>query len=414
MRATTLLSKTLQLNKTRILAVDFEADGLVLAVAPSTRIPRCSECFCRVRRVYDRRDGRRWRHLDAGAMRVELRYDLRRVDCPRCGVVVELVPWADKGSWFTYEFEDTTAYLLQAQNNSAVAKTMRISWPTVGSIARRVVDRVMEADALDDLTVIGIDEVSYRRHHEYVTVIVDHLRGRVVWARRGKSAATVKQFFDDLGPERAEKIRVVTIDMSPAYIQAVSDGAPNARIVFDRFHVQRLAQDALDEVRRDQVRSIEDPAARRALKGTRFALLKNPWNLSNIEGQRLAEVQRTNKKLYRAYLLKETLAAVLDGRQLNVARAKLREWRQWASHSRLKPFARLARTIKKHTEGILGYVQTRLSNGIVEGLNGKIRTLTRRAYGFHSASSLIGLIFLCCSGITLQPVHKRPVLPHNL
>lgn len=323
-------------------------------------------------------------------------------------------PWADKGSWFTYEFEDTTAYLLQAQNNSAVAKTMRLSWPTVGSIARRVVDRVMKVDAFDDLTVIGIDELSYRRHHEYVTVVVDHLRGRVVWARRGKSAATVKQFFDDLGPERAERIRVVTIDMSPAYIKAVSDGAPNARIVFDRFHVQRLAQDALDKVRRDQVRNIEDPAARRALKGTRFALLKNPWNLSNIEGQRLAEVQRTNKKLYRAYLLKETLAAVLDGRQLNVARAKLREWRQWASRSRLKPFARLARTIKKHTEGILGYVQTRLSNGIVEELNGKIRTLTRRAYGFHSASSLIGLIFLCCSGITLQPVHKRPVLPHDL
>ena len=105
---------------------------------------------------------------------------------------------------------------------------------------------------------------------------------------------------------------------------------------------------------------------------------------------------------------------MLDGRQVNVARDKLRQWRQWASRSRLKPFVKLARTIKKHTEGILGYVQTRLSNGIVEGLNGKIRTLTRRAYGFHSASSLIGLIFLCCTGITLQPVHKRPVLPHNL
>jgi len=413
MRATTLLSKTLQLNKTRILAVDFDADGLVLDVAPSTRIPRCSECFCRVRRVYDRRVGRRWRHLDAGAMRVSLRYDLRRLDCPRCGVVVELIPWAAKGSWFTYEFEDTTAYLLQAQNNSAVAKTMRISWQTVGAIARRVVDRVMDADVLDDLTVIGIDELSYRRHHEYITVVVDHLRHCVVWARRGKSAATVREFFEAAGPERTAQIEVVTIDMSPAYIKAVAEGAPNARIVFDRFHVQRLAQDALDEVRRDQIRGTEDPVDRRAIKGTRFALLKSPWNLTDIEGQKLAEVQRTNKTLYRAYLLKETLAAVLDRRQVNVARTKLREWIQWAGRSRLKPFAKLARTIKKHTEGILGYVQTRLSNGIVEGLNGKIRTLTRRAYGFHSASSLIGLIFLCCSGTTLQPVHKRPVIPHN-
>lgn len=414
MRATTLLSKVLQLKNTRVFALHFDEEGLVLDVAPTTRIPRCSGCFCKVRKVYDRSAGRRWRHLDCAAMKLHLRYDLRRVDCARCGVVVELVPWAERGSWFTYEFEDTVAYLLQDMNTSAVAKTMRISWPTVGTITRRVVERVREDDDLDGLTVIGIDELSYRRHHEYVTVVVDHIRHRVVWAHPGKNAATVEQFFDHLGPERTTAIEVVTIDMSGAYIKAVTEAAPNARIVFDRFHVQRLAQDALDEVRRDQVRSIEEPAARRSLKGTRFALLKNPWNLTDIEGQKLAEVQRTNKKLYRAYLLKETIAAVLDRRQVNVARTKLREWRDWASRSQLKPFAKLATTIKKYTEGILGYVQTRLSNGIVEGLNGKIRTLTRRAYGFHSAFSLIGLIFLCCSGITLQAVQKRPALPHNL
>lgn len=414
MRATTLLSKTLQLKKTRILGVTFDDEGLVLDVAPSTQIPRCSECFCKVRKVYDRREGRRWRHLDLGPMKLHLRYDLRRVDCPRCGVVVELVPWAEKGSWFTYEFEDTVAYLLQSLNTTAAAETMRISWPTVGAITRRVVERVQDGDDLDGLTVIGIDELSYRRHHEYVTIVVDHLRHRVVWAHSGKNAATVKQFFDDLGPERAASIEVVTIDMSGAYIKAVTEAAPNARIVFDRFHVQRLAHDALDKVRREQVRMLQDPEAQRALKGTRFALHKNPWNLTLLEGQKVAEVERVNKPLYRAYLLKETLAAILDRSQINVARKKLGEWVQWATRSRLKPFTKLARTIKKHMEGILGYVQTRLSNGIVEGLNGKIRTITRRAYGFHSASSLIALIFLCCSGITLQPVRKRPVLPHNL
>lgn len=414
MRATTLLSKCLQLNKTRILGVTFDDEGLVLDVAPSTQIPRCSECFCKVRKVYDRREGRRWRHLDLAAMKLHLRYDLRRVDCPRCGVVVELVPWAEKGSWFTYEFEDTVAYLLQGLNTTAVAETMQISWPTVGKITRRVVERVQDGDDLDGLTIIGIDELSYRRHHEYVTVVVDHVRRRVVWARPGKNAATVKQFFDDVGPERAAGIEVVTMDMSGAYIKAVTEAAPNARIVFDRFHVQRLAHDALDKVRREQVRMLQDPEAQRALKGTRFALQKNPWNLTLLEGQKVAEVQRVNRPLYRAYLLKETLAAILDRRQVNVARKKLGEWVAWATRSRLKPFTKLARTIKKHMEGIVGYVQTRLSNGIVEGLNGKIRTITRRAYGFHSASSLIALIFLCCSGITLYPIQKRPVLPHNL
>jgi transposase len=347
-------------------------------------------------------------------MTLHLRYDLRRVDCPRCGVVVELVPWAEKGSWFTYEFEDTVAYLLQGLNTTAVAKTMRISWPTVGTIACRVLDRVRDGDDLDGLAIIGIDELSYRRHHEYVTVVVDHVRHRVVWARPGKNAATVMEFFDALGPERAARIEVVTIDMSGAYIKAVTEAAPSARIVFDRFHVQRLAHDALDQVRRDQVSVLQDPEAQSALKGTRFALQKNPWNLTLLEGQKVAEVQRTNRPLYRAYLLKETLAAILDRRQVNVARAKLAEWIQWATRSRLKPFTKLARTIKKHMEGILGYVQTRLSNAINEGMNGKIRTITRRAYGFHGASSLIALIFLCCSGITLHPVEKRPVLPHNL
>ena len=414
MRATTLLSKTLQLKKTRILGATFDQEGLVLDVAPSTQIPRCSECFCKVRKVYDRRAERRWRHLNLAAMKLHLRYDLRRVDCPRCGVVVELVPWAEKGSWFTYEFEDTTAYLLQQQNTSAVAETMKISWPTVGSIARRVIARIQDGDDLDGLTIIGIDELSYRRHHEYVTVVVDHVRRRVVWAHRGKNAATVKKFFDDLGPERTARIEVVTIDMSAAYIKAVTEAAPNARIVFDRFHVQRLAHDALDKVRREQVATLVDPKARRALKGTRFALHKYPWNLTLLEGQKVAEVERVNKPLYRAYLLKETLAAILDRSQINVARRKLGEWVDWATRSRLTPFIKLARTIKKHTEGILGYVQTRLSNGLVEGLNGKIRTLTRRAYGFHSASSLIALIFLCCSGITLYPVQKRPAHPHNL
>lgn len=414
MRATTLLSMTLQLNKTRIVGTHFDEDSLVLDVVPSTRIPRCSECFRKVRKIYDHGKGRRWRHLDMAGMKLYLRYDLRRVDCRHCGVAVELVPWAEKSSWFTYEFEDTVAYLLQNLNTTAVTKTMRIAWPTVGAIACRVIDRVQDGDSLDGLAVIGIDELSYRRRHEYVTVIVDHVRRCVVWSHRGKNAATVKKFFDELGPERAAKIEVVTIDMSGAFIKAVTEGAPNARIVFDRFHVQRLAHDALDKVRREQVHQLQDPEAKRALKGTRVALQKNPWNLTLLEGQKVAQVQRVNQPLYRAYLLKETLAAILDKRQVNVARKKLGEWVAWASRSRLDPFTKLARTITKHMEGILGYVQTRLSNGIVEGLNGKIRTITRRAYGFHSASGLIALIFLCCSGIKLQPVHKRPVLPHNL
>ncbi len=415
MRATTLLSKSLQLKHTRITDVRFDDEGLVLSVAPTTQIPRCSGCMCKVRQVYDRKRGRRWRHLDLGPMKLHLEYDLRRVDCPRCGVVVELVPWTEPGSWFTREFEQTVAYMLQQQNTTAVAKAMRISWSTVGSISSRVVNRLRDGADLNGLTMIGIDELSYRRHHSYITCVVDHDRKQVVWAAEGKNAATLAQFFAELGPERAAKLKFVTIDMSAAYIKAVESGAPNAEIAFDRFHVQRLAHDALDEVRRSEVRKTEDPDDRRSLKGTRHALQKNPWNLSAIDSQKVSEVQRSNQSLYRAYLLKESLAALLDRRQVNVVRLKLSEWLNWASRSGLEPFVRVGRTIRKHKEGVLCYVSTRLNNGRVEGLNGKTRTLTRRAYGLHSASSLIALIYLCCSGIKLMPVQKQPQpLPHNV
>jgi transposase len=398
------------LKQTRILSFSFDDVGLVIDVCPTTAIPRCSGCGARSRKIHDRRE-REWRHLDLAGMQLSLRYELRRADCFRCGVVAELVPWAEHGAGFTSEFEQTVAYLAQRSDQSSVSSMLRIAWPTVGRIVTRVVERLLPGDRLDGLTHIGVDELSYRRHHEYVTVVVDHIQARVVWVRPGKNADTLREFFADLGPERAGKLEAVTIDMSGAYIQVVTTASPQAQLIFDRFHVQRLAHDALDQVRRDQVRDLheaDDADGARALKKTRFALHKNPWNLTGVEAMKIVEVQRVNRPLYRAYLLKETLAAVLDGRHRHVARTKLDEWTRWAARSKLAPFQKLARTVRKHKEGILAYVASRLSNGRTEGINGKIRTITRRAYGFHDASSLIGLIFLCCSRLDLTPAHKTP------
>jgi len=410
-RATTLLAAVLGMKHTRVRDVSFDVEGVVVDVAPTTTIARCSGCHCRVRAVYDSRE-RRWRHLDLAGMHVELRYKLRRVKCSRCGVIVELVPWADPGSWFTYDFEEHVGYLAQKADKTSVVETMRIAWRTVGAIVARVVERYRSGDRLEGLTHIGIDELSYRRHHAYVTVVIDHVAERVVWAHVGKNADTLTEFFKELGPERTKQLEAVTIDMSGAYLKAVTEASPQAKIIFDRFHVQRLAHDALDEVRRAEVRENERTEDARALKRMRFILHKNPWNLTPIESQRLSLLQQVNKPIYRAYMLKESLAAILDGRQVNVARDKLREWIGWAERSRLEPFKKLAGTIREHFEGIIAYVQTKLSNGRTEGMNGKIRTITRRSFGFHSASSLIALIFLCCSGISLLPVQKFPKSIH--
>lgn len=405
-----VLSKVLCLKKTRVVGHELTDEGLVLDVTMTHRRGRCSGCFHRVRRVHDRNLRRTWRHLDFGGMRVTLRGALRRLSCPDCGVRTELVPWAAPGSAFTYRFEEQVAYLAQHASRTVVADTLGIAWRTVGTVIERVLARLGPRDLLAGLRRIGVDELSYRKHHEYLTIVVDHDSGRIVWARPGKNADTLKAFFDELGPERCAQLENVSIDMSQAYIEAVRAKAPNAEIVFDRFHVQRLAHDALDQVRRAEVASegVRTPRGQ-ALKRTRWVLQKNPWNLSTVESARLSFLQRANKALYRAYLLKESLAAVLDRRQVNVARNKLLEWCRWAARARLAPFARVARTIRSHLDGIVAYVRTGLSNGRVEGLNGKARTITRRAYGFHRAESLIAMLFLCCSGIALTPVRVRPM-----
>lgn len=411
MRITSLLRTLLGLEGTRVLDVHFDELGLVIDVAPTWQRGRCSECG-KICPGYDRDRGRRWRHLDLAGMTLHLRYDTRRVACPQCGVKVERVPWAETSSWFTRPFEDHVGYLAQRSDKTTVSDVMRVAWETVGSIIQRVVARRQRPDVLDGLTQIGVDELSYRRHHEYVTVVVDHVRGHVVWAKPGKNADTLKAFFDELGTERCGKLEAVTIDMSAAYIKAVSECSPQAQIVFDRFHVQRLVQDAVDEVRRAEVRTAASTDERKQLKGTRWQLLKSFWNLSLFDSSRLASLQRDNKRLYRAYLLKEAMVGVLDCRIEWLARKKLDEWVRWARRSRLEPFVRVAATIRQHAEGIIAYVRTGFSNGRTEGLNGKARTITRRSFGFHDAHGLIALLKLCCSGIHLYPVHHWPGSTH--
>src|SRR5215813_3156654 len=185
------------------------------------------------------------------------------------------------------------------------------------------------------------------------------------------------------GRLRCKQLEAVTIDMSGAYIKAVTEASLQATMIFDRFHVQRLAQEAVDAVRRAEVRQSRGTEEAKVLKRIRFILLKNPWNLTNLEGDKLAELQRTNRPIYRAYMLKEALAGILDGLDVDVARVKLREWIGWATRSRLEPFKKLARTINDHFEGILAYIPLRLNNGRTEGMNGKIRTITRRSRAFN-------------------------------
>lgn len=409
MRVTTLLKKLLGIQSLVVVGLLIEDGALVIDVRPSWRKGRCSGCGRR-RGQYDRQKVRRWRHLDFGGVRVYLQYAPRRVWCPKCGVKAEKVPWCDStSSRFTSAFEEAVGFLVQRCDKTSVTEMFGIAWVTVGLILERVMHRHRLKDPLDGLTAIAVDELSYRKGHKYVTTVANQSTGQIVWVGEGKASESLNAFFEELGQERCLALKFVSIDMSQAYISSIQDKLPHAQIIFDRFHVQRLVSDALDMTRREEWHRLQrlDKDEAEKVKGLRWPLLKNPWNLTPKQSDRLSTLQDNNSRLYRAYLLKESFADILDRLQPNVVKNKLTEWISWACHSRLPHFVKVARSIRRHIDDIVAYIRYRLTNGIIEGLHNKARVITHRSYGFHSASAFAAMIMLCCTGIHILPPYLR-------
>jgi transposase len=318
--------------------------------------------------------------------------ELRRLWCRDCGAQFEAVPWARPGSRYTRDFEDVVARLAQQMAKTPIAGLLRIAWDTVGRIVERVVADHLDQRRLHGLVAIGVDEISYRRHHRYLTSVVDHKAGAIVWCAPGRNAETLQRFFELLG-ERRHTIKAVSIDMSGGYEKAIRDQVPQAEIAFDPFHVVRLAQRAVDQVRRDEWNAHErsHTPTGKWIKGTRWSLLKAPEKQSMEQLALLAEVQHANKALYRGFLIKEELRVLYQLEDLSLAPDHLDAWLAWASRSKLDPFVKLARTIRQHREGILAAIRLGLTNGRLEGLNSRIRLISHRSFGFHSAAPLIAL-----------------------
>jgi transposase len=416
-------------KKTVIEGLDFDEDqGMVVARVHLTRSARgrCGRCQRRCP-GYDSGSGRRrWRALDLGTTRAFLEADSPRVSCPEHGVVVASVPWARHDAGHTHAFDDQTAWLAVACSKTAVTKLMRIAWRTVGKVITRVLaDLDADLDRLEGLRRIGIDEISYKRGHRYLLVVVDHDTRRLVWAAPGRDKATLNGFFDQLGTQRSAAITHVSADSADWIAQVVARRAVNAVQCADAFHVVAWATEALDAVRRqawNDARALARTEPRRspgqqpnhapprpghdltrAYKNARWALWKNPENLTENQIAKLAWITKTDPRLYRAYLLKEGLRHVFvvkgeEGKQA------LDRWLSWARRSRLPSFVRLAQRIVKYRASIEATLEHDLSNALVESTNTKIRLLTRIAFGFHSPEALIALIMLSLGG-------HRPALP---
>lgn len=405
MRWKGVLRRLLGLESTIVESGRLENDGqsLVVRVRPEARhASRCSVCDVRCA-GYDNGSGtRRWRTLDLGLTEAYLEAAAPRVECPTHGVVVASVPWARPGSRFTRVFEETVAWLAARTDKTTITTLMRVAWRTVGSLIDRVTtDRGAKWDRLSGLRRIGIDEISYRKGHKYIVVVVDHDTGRLVWAHPGRKAETVGAFFDELGKERSAALELVSADGADWIHEPVGKYCPNATLCLDPFHIVQWATDALDDVRRGLWSELRRKGAKSealTLQRGRFALWKNPENLTDRQRAKLSSIQATNKPLYRAYLLKEQLreAVRMKGEE---GRTLLGKWCAWAARCRLPAFTKLAKRIRAHRAAIEATFKHGLSNARVEGLNTRLRLISRMAYGFHSAAAFISLGMLKLGGL---------------
>ena len=414
MRNARVWQQVLGLAATVIEAVGLdERAEVVVSVRPRKGAARrCGRCGRRSP-AYDRGEGRRrWRGLDLGTTRVWLEADAPRVACAVHGPTVIEVPWARHRAGHTRAFDDMVAWLAVHTSKTAVTELMRIGWRTVGAVIERTrADLDAVVDRLQGLRRIGIDEISYKRHDHYLTIVVDHDTGRLVWAAPGRNTATLGRFFDELGAERSTRITHVSADGAPWIAAVVARRCPQAVLCMDPFHVVAWATDALDEVRRDAWNQARGGRPQRQgglrrtnwnlkghpLKRIRWALWKNPERLTQPQHHQLRWLADNHPAVWRAYRLKEGLRYVFavkgdEGKQA------LDRWLAWAARSRLDPFISLAQMIRRLRTAIDATLDHRLSNGLVESTNTKIRLLHRVAFGFHSAHALIGLALLALGG----------------
>ena len=379
------------------------APRLVVSVRPvRDERKRCSLCGRRCR-GYDRGEGlRTWRAPDFGLSEVLIEAKSPRVVCREHGVVVARVPWARARTGFTRAFEDLIAWLAVKTDRSALAELLRVAWRSVGKVLRRVLtDERKRVDVFANLERIGIDEISYKKNHCYLTVVVNHATGRLVWAGPGRDGNTLRRFFDELGPERTARIKLVSADAASWIIGVVRERCPTATQTMDPFHVVQWATRALDQCRRDvwnELRGRGELEQARNYKRSMWVLRKNPERLSSPQKLTLAAIERENQPLYRAYLLKEALRECFH-LEPSAARAQLAMWLAWAPRSRLEPFVKLAKTVREHRERIEAAFDTGASNGLAESTNTRVRLLHRVAFGFHSAEPLVALAMLKLGGL---------------
>jgi len=348
--------------------------------------PSCGRSGCHVHDTIERT----WRHLNFFQFKTYLHCRVPRTECEDCGVKQVKVPWARKGSGFTLLMDSMIVILAQHMPAKTVADIIGEHDTRIWRVLEHYVQEARSNEDFSNIHSVGVDETSRAKGHNYISVFVDIDESRVIHVCEGRDSGTVTSFKHDYEAHKglAGDVTDFCCDMSPAFISGIESNFENAAITFDRFHVMKLMNEAVDQVRR------EEQAHNANLKRTRYIWLKNPENLTSRQVKELGSLKDMHLKTSRAHDLKLSLRDFWNIGDPGVAESFLKKWYFWATHSRLAPVIDKAKTFKHHWNDILNYINTRIDNGVLEGINSLIQAAKNSSRGFRSTKNFIITIYL--------------------
>lgn len=384
--------------------VDLDLDGqqVVIRLSHAGGKLVCPECGDTCSRA-DTAPERTWRHLDTMQFRTEIKAAVPRSRCAKCGVKTIKVPWAGKHSRFTLMFEAMAIRVLQAcANVSRAAGLLGLSWDAVHAIIERAVSRGLERRSLEGIHHVGMDEKSFGRGHDYVSVMTDLDNSRVLEVAEERTIAAADRLWETLTETQRSKVTSVSMDMWQAFMTSAAKNAPNAEVVHDKFHISKYLNEAVDKVRREeqkQLRQAEDDR----LTGSRQLWLYNPENLDEDRYNELLTLQRGDLKTGRAWAIKENFRHFWNYIYASSAEGFFGRWYGWAIRSRLDPVKKVARMLKEHLDGLLSYFRQPYTNAVSEGFNSRIQSLKSAARGFRNFANYRLRILFYCGKLELLP-----------
>lgn len=400
------------LNLKELYVVDFELQIrkriLNLRVKPYKNGRLCPHCNKPGRIKNITTTERVWRDLPVFGCVVNLLYCPKEIICRTHGRVQEKIPWAAPHARVTYRFEYAVVVYCQIMTLNAAADILHFARSSLSDLLHRIITRTRFDHKIRGLRTIGIDEISYHKGHKYATIVYDLDRSCVIWVGKGKGRETIDKFFNEvLSDYQKSQITLASCDMSETYIGAIEDHCKNATLVLDRFHIAKALNEALDEVRKEEWRTIYGDK-RKALKGLRWLLFKNHANRSKKDSRIINSLRKSNNRIYRAWVLKDELDHFWDYKATWAGKRFLKKWITSALKSRIEPIRKFAKTIKKHFHRMLPFIETRLTNAVAEGINRIIKIVKNRASGFRNLEAFTDMIFLTVGDVDIpNQIPKR-------